>query len=409
MPVTLDDIRAAQGLLEGVVVKTPLVPAPRLSERLGADILLKLENLQYTGSFKDRGAFVKLHGLSEAARRAGVIAASAGNHAQGVAYHARNLGIRATIVMPESTPFTKVEETRRLGAEIVLHGARLGESTDFAMETAAREGSTFVHPYDDPAVIAGQGTIALEILTAAPDVDALIIPIGGGGLIAGNSIAAKALKPAVAIFGVEAAAVPSMYEALRGLPPTASGSTLAEGIAVQRPGRLTEPVVREMVDDVLLAGEDEIERAVEALLLEEKVLAEGAGAAPLAALEANGERFSGQTVALIISGGNIDARMVSSVLLRGLVRDGRIIRLRVEIVDQPGALNKVSGIVAETGGNIIEVYHQRLFSDVPVKFAELDLMIETRNAEHGREIMRKMTEAGFSNRLLSSRAAGNEG
>lgn len=409
MPVTIDDIRAAAEVLEGMVVKTPLVPAARLSGRLGAEIFLKLENLQYTGSFKDRGAFVKLHGLDAEARRAGVIAASAGNHAQGVAHHARNLGLKATIVMPEQTPFTKIERTRRLGAEVVLRGADLAESAEFARESAAREGATFVHPYDDPAIVAGQGTVALEILAAAPGIEVLVVPVGGGGLIAGCGIAAKALAPDMAVFGVEAAAYPSMYEAVAGLPPTSAGATLAEGIAVKQPGRITTPVVRDLVEEVLLVDEDEIERAVEALLLEAKVLAEGAGAAPLAALEANRERFAGRKVALVVSGGNIDARVISSILLRGLVREGRIIRLRVEIVDQPGALNKVSGIIAESGGNIIEVSHQRLFSDVPIKSAELDLVIETRNAEHGRDIMRKMTEAGFVNRLLSSRAAGDAG
>lgn len=409
MPVTIDDIRAAAKVLAGVVVETPLVPAPKLSEEFDADVYLKLENLQYTGSFKDRGAYNKLRGLEDREKRAGVIAASAGNHAQGVAYHCRNLGIRATIVMPVNTPFTKVEQTRRFGAEVIFHGTHLGESTDFANERAAKEGLTFVHPYDDPAIIAGQGTIALEMLAAEPALEVLIVPIGGGGLIAGNAIAAKSVKPEIEIVGVEAAMYPSMFEALHDRPASCGGSTLAEGIAVERPGALTEPVVRELVADVLLADEAEIEKAVAALLLGEKVLAEGAGATPLAALEIGRERFAGRKVGLVISGGNIDARLLSSVLLRELVRDGRLVRLRVETLDQPGVLSKLSGLIAETGANIVEVYHQRLYYDVPIKYAEIDLVVETRNAEHGREIMARMAEAGFSSRILSGTAEGDRG
>jgi threonine dehydratase len=404
MPVSIEDIRAAARALEGVVVKTPLVPAPRLSERLGAQIFLKLESLQYTGSFKERGALVKLRRLGEAERKRGVIAASAGNHAQGVAYHARRLGIPATIVMPVSTPFTKIERTQMLGARVLLEGACLAEAEASAQARAEREGLVLIHPYDDPAIIAGQGTIALEMLAAEPALDALVVPVGGGGLISGMAIAAKALKPSVAVFGVEAAACASMFEALRGGKLERAGSTLAEGIAVERPGTLTEPVVRALVDEIMLASEDAIERAVEMLLVEAKVLAEGAGAAPFAAAEANRERFAGKRVGLVVSGGNIDSSVMSSILLRGLVREGRLVRLRVELPDRPGALRQVAGIVGESGGNIIEVYHQRLFSDVPIRFAELDLMIETRSIDHARGITEALGRAGFKNRMLSTRA-----
>ena len=408
-PVTIADIRAAARALDGVIVKTPLVRAARLSGRLGAEVFLKLESLQFTGSFKDRGAFIKLSRLSAAQRKAGVIAASAGNHAQGVAYHARALSIRAVIVMPEATPFSKIERTRALGAEIVLEGASVGEAADYATARAGQDTLTFVHPYDDAAIIAGQGTIALEMLAAEPGLEALIVPVGGGGLICGNAIAAKAVKPEIEVFGVEAAAFASMSQALKGQPIEAGGSTLAEGIAIARPGALTRPVVAALVEEMLVVDEDQIERAVETLVIAEKLLAEGAGAAPLAALEANRERFEGRKVGLIVSGGNIDSRVLSSILLRGLVRDGRMVRIRVEILDQPGALNAVSGLIAETGGNIIEVSHRRLFSDVPIKYAELDLMIETRNAAHGDEIMDRIAKAGFAVRALSSRAAGDGG
>ncbi len=403
--VSIDDIRTAAAALEGFVVKTPLIAAPRLSDRLGAEIFLKLESLQYTGSFKDRGAFVKLRSLSESERRAGVIAASAGNHAQGVAYHAKRLAIPATIVMPVATSFTKIERTEALGARVTLAGANLAEAAEIAEAQARRDGLVFIHPYDDLAIISGQGTIGLEMLAAEPRLDAIVVPVGGGGLIAGIGIAAKHLKPGLALFGVEAAACPSMFEAVHGRTMERAGSTLAEGIAVTKPGKLTEPIVRALVDEIFLAAEDAIECAVESLLIEEKILAEGAGAVPLAALAGRRERFAGKKVGLVVSGGNIDSRVLSSVLLRGLVRDGRMVRLRVELLDQPGALQQIAGIIAACGANIIEAHHQRLFSDVPIKFAELDIVVETRNRDHAREIMAKLGGAGFKNRLLSSRAA----
>ncbi len=403
--ISIGDIRAAAAALDGCIVKTPFIVAPRLSDRLGATIFLKLESLQYTGSFKDRGALIKLLGLNESERARGVIAASAGNHGQGVAYHAKRLDIPATIVMPKATPFTKIERTAELGAHVLLEGASLAEATVFAEAKAEREGLVFVHPYDDPAIIAGQGTVALEMLSVEPGLEVLIVPIGGGGLIAGIASAAKTLKPGLAIFGVEAAACPSMYRVLRGEAVTRGGSTLAEGIAVERPGKLTEPVIRASVEEIFLVSEDAIECAVETLLCEEKILAEGAGATPLAALADQRDRFNGKKIGLVISGGNIDSRILSSVLLRGLVRGGRVVRLRIELLDQAGSLHRVTGIIAEQGANIIEAHHQRLFSDVPIKYAELDLMIETRNAEHARQIMTKLTSAGFKIRMLSSRSA----
>ncbi|MGB8276269.1 MAG: threonine ammonia-lyase [Alphaproteobacteria bacterium] len=407
MAVTFDDIRAAAGALDGVAVKTPLIRSPRLSERFGAEIFLKLESLQYTGSFKDRGAFVKLDRLSADERKAGVIAASTGNHAQGVAHHARRLGIPATIVMPVTTPFTKVEHTRRFGPRIVSQGETMAEATEFAIATAKGQGLAFIPAYDDPAIIAGQGTVGLEMLAAEPGLDTLIVPLGGGGLIAGIAIAAKHIKPDIAIYGVEAASFPAMHCALHGIELKSGGSTLADGIAVKYPGKLTQPVIREQVADVLLVDEEGIERAVETLLIGEKLLAEGAGAVPLAALEANRERFEGRKVGLVISGGNIDSRILSSILLRGLVRSGRLIRLRVELLDQPGALQKVAEVIAKSGANVVELSHQRLFSDVPIKHAELDLTIETRSPEHAREVTERITAAGFPTRLLSSRATGN--
>ncbi len=402
--VTIEAIRDAAATIAGAVVRTPTVHSPTLSAATGAEVVLKLENLQHTASFKARGALVKLLHLEPGAARRGVIAASAGNHAQGVAYHARRLGIPATIVMPMHTPFTKVVHTRDLGARVVLHGEGLAEAGAHALELAAREGLSFVHPYDDDDIIAGQGTVALEMLADDPSLEVLVVPVGGGGLIAGIAIAAKALRPEIRILGVEAALYPSMHEALAGLEPSSGGETLAEGIAVKTPGERTLPVVRELVEDVLLVSEGGIERAVQMILEREKVVAEGAGAAPLAALLAEPERFRGRRVGLVVSGGNIDSRLLASVLMRGLVRAGQMARLRVEITDAPGTLARVARLIGDTGGNIIEVYHQRLFFDVPVKMAELDVVLETRDSAHVREVIRALEGAGFRTWLLSSTA-----
>lgn len=405
MAVTLETIQDAQRLIEGAVSHTPFEHSRTLSQLCGAEIFLKLENLQYTASFKDRGALVKLLSLSDAQRKAGVVAASAGNHAQGVAYHAQRLGIPATIVMPLNTPFTKVVRTREFGANVVLHGEGVAEAARHAVDLGSRAGLTFVHPYDDERIIAGQGTVALEMLGAVPDLDALVVPIGGGGLIAGCAVAAKGLRPQIQIFGVEAALFPSMECALRGTPLIAGGPTIAEGIAVKEPGALTLPIVKRLVDRIFLADEAALERAVQLILEIEKTVAEGAGAASLAAVIAHPDAFRGRRVGLIVSGGNIDSRLLASILMRGLARDGRIARLRVEITDAPGTLARVAGLIAEAGGNIVEIYHQRLFADVPVKRADLDAVIETRDSTHLAEIMARLRAAGLSVRQLGNTAA----
>jgi len=408
LPVTLDMIRAAETLIAGQLIRTPTVEAPALSQRAGATIWAKLENLQVTGSFKPRGALVRMKQLSPAQARSGVIAMSAGNHAQGVAYHAGRLGVPATIVMPRETPFTKVERTRALGARVVLHGTNLTEAFDHAQLLAESDQLTFVHPYDDPHVIAGQGTVALEMLADAPALDTIVVPIGGGGLISGIAIAAKALKPGIEIVGVEAELYPSMYQAINGLPASSGGQTIAEGIAVKSPGRLNRQIVERLVDDIILVGESAIERAVQILLEEQKLVAEGAGAAGFAAILDRPDRFRGRRVGFVLCGGNIDVRLLASVAMRGLVRDGRLVRLRVEISDSPGTLARVAGLIGECGGNIIEIYHHRLFQDVPVKLAELDAVIETRNADHVRDITQRLAAAGFRARVLGSTNIGGE-
>jgi len=403
MGVTIADIKDAAGTIAGQVKRTPSVDAPRLAELVGAErVVLKLESLQYTGSFKDRGAIVKLLSLTPEERKSGVVAMSAGNHAQGVAYHARRLGIPATIVMPEGSPFTKIERTRHLGARVVVEGDGFDSAGVFAREMAKRERLVFVHPYDDDKIIAGQGTIGLEMLTDDPDLDCLVVPIGGGGLIAGIATAAKALKPAIEVLGVEAKLYPSMYNAVRGLEPASGGSTIAEGIAVKRPGDRTKPIVEALVSDILLVGEDALERAVMQLIEVQKLVAEGAGAAGIAAMMAYRERIAGKRVGTVICGGNIDSRMLAHILMRGLVRDGRMVRLRIEITDQPGALARLAGVIGKAGGNIIEIYHQRMFHDVPVKKADIDAVIETRNAEHVREIVQGLNAIGFPTRLLGT-------
>ena len=404
MTVSASDIKAAAKEIEGEVMRTPLVAAPRLSEILGCELYLKLENQQYTGSFKDRGALNKLKSLTAEQAGYGVIAMSAGNHAQGVAHHARRLGIPATIVMPEFAPFTKVERTRELGARVVLLGDTLDASAVAAREIADKENLTFVHPYDDPKIVAGQGTIGFEMLEDQPELDTIVVPIGGGGIISGIAIAAKSVKPEIEMIGVEAELFPSMYQAVNELAPSAGGQTLADGIAVKNPGALTRPIIEELVEDILLVDEALIETAVHVLVEQQKIVAEGAGAAGVAALMKEKERFAGRKVGVVICGGNIDVRLLSWVLTRGLVRDGRMVRLRIGIVDRPGVLANVARLIGETGGNIIEVYHQRLFYDVPAKQAEVDAVIETRSAEHVHEIIAALEAGGFPTRVLSARS-----
>jgi threonine dehydratase len=404
MSLGLAEIRQAAELLRGQIVRTPLVQAERLSQMTGCALHLKLESLQATGSFKDRGAFVKLSSLPTEQRRRGVIAMSAGNHAQGVAYFAQRLGIPATIVMPEFAPFLKVERTKSFGARVILTGDTLDASAVAARELAKKEGLAFVHPYDDERIIAGQGTIGLELLEDLPELDAVLVPIGGGGIISGIALATKALKPSIRLFGVEVAKFPSMYQALRGLSPTSGGTTLADGIAVKNPGKLTLPVIKELVEEVLIVDEPAIEQAICALAEQQKLVAEGAGAAGVAALLAEPQRFAGLKVAAVLCGGNIDVRLFSTVLARGLARDGRLVRLRVEIVDKPGVLAQITRVIGESGGNIIEVYHQRMLYNVPAKQAEVDVVIETKNASHVSEVVDRLKAVGLPSRVLSGRS-----
>ncbi len=404
-PIGLDQIRAAAATLGPDVARTPTVHAARLSAMLDCAVFLKLETLQFTGSFKERGALIKLKSLTAAQANAGVIAMSAGNHGQGVAHHAGRLNIPATIVMPEGTPFGKVERTRQLGAEVVLAGATVAAAAAAAQDIMERDGLTFVHPYDDPKVIAGQGTIAIELLADQPDLEVIVVPIGGGGAIAGIATAAKALKPEIEIVGVQAKLYPSMAQAVSGAAPATGGPTIADGIAVERPGALTRPIVERLVADVVLVDEPALEMAVALLVEAQNLVAEGAGAAPLAAMLADPARFAGRKVGLVVTGGNIDARLLAAVLNRGLVRDGRIVGLRVELVDQPGLLGKVTEVIGTAGGNIIDVYHQRMFYDVPARKAEVDIVIETRNAGHVDEIIAALKQCGVPARILSARAA----
>ena len=407
MTVTFDQIQAAATLIDGAVIKTPTTHSRTLSEITGAKVVLKFENLQYTGSFKDRGALVKLASLSDDEKRAGVIAMSAGNHAQAVAYHCQRLGIAATIVMPTDTPQVKAQNTARFGARVVFEGETIDEAAVRARAMAEEEGLIFVHPYDDEKVMAGQGTVALEMLETFPDLDMLLAPIGGGGLIAGNAIAAKAIRPEIEIIGVEAALYPSMRQAIDNQAPTSGGRTIAEGIAVKTVGKMAKPVVEALVSDVLAVDEKSLEYAVQLMLSIEKTVVEGAGAATLAALLTNRDRFEGRKVGIIVSGGNIDLRLLSSVILRGLVRDGRIVRMRIEISDIPGTLARIATIIGETDANIIEVYHQRAFSGLPAKNAELDVVIETRGGNHVNEIIEKLNAVGFRCNLLGTDAAVN--
>ena len=393
--VTLADIEAARRTIAGHVLRTPLLAAPPLSALTGADVYVKYENLQVTNSFKERGACVKLATLSAAERGRGVIAMSAGNHAQAVAYHARRLAIPATIVMPVTTPFVKVKATEALGATVILDGETLTEAQARAEAVAAAQKLVWVHPYDDPYIIAGQGTIALEMLEDAPDLDVLIVPIGGGGLIAGCAIAAHAKNPAIEIVGVECALYPSMWNAIHQDNRPCGGATLAEGIAVSNVGKLTLPVVRKLVSDIIVVDETQIERAVNAFLTLQKTMAEGAGAAGLAALLAEPERFRGRKVGLILCGGNIDPRILASIMVRELERADRIVSFRLTIPDRPGILGQIATRLGQFGANILSIDHHRLFLDVPAKGAKLDVTMETRDAAHAEEIFRALAADGY--------------
>jgi threonine dehydratase len=402
MTVTIDDIRAAAERIKGRVERTPMRRSQTLSDITGADVWVKFENFQFTASFKERGALNRLLQLSESERRNGVIAMSAGNHAQGVAYHAARLGVPATIIMPLGTPFTKVEHTRKHGARVVLHGETLAEATTYAYQVKDREGLTFVHPFDDPFVIAGQGTIGLEMLEDAPQLETLLVPVGGGGLISGVGIAGRALKNDIEVVGVETRMFPSLHAELAGRDPgpLCGGQTIAEGIAVKQVGRLPMDILRGLVKDVVLVDESDIEQAITLFCNVEKTIAEGAGAAGLAALLAQPQRFAGKTVGLVLCGGNIDSRLLASVLTRALVREQRIVSLRIIGDDRPGLLAKVSKVIGDLGGNILEVAHNRLALDVPAKGAEFDILIETRDTRHTHEIVDALVEAGYPPRPI---------
>ncbi len=394
--ITPRDIEEAADRIAGHVLRTPLVAAPRISELIGDEVMVKHENMQATASFKERGAVNKLLLLTEDEQRSGVIAMSAGNHAQAVAYHARRFGIPATIVMPETTPLVKVENTRKQGARIVLHGETLYESADKAREIAAAERLVLIHPYDDPSIMAGQGTVAMEMLAEAPDLDVLIIPVGGGGLMAGNAIAARAIRPDIELIGVEAELYPSFLNAMDGQDRPIGGPTLAEGIAVKTVGELTLPIIRGLVADIVPVSEELIERAVNAYASLHHTLAEGAGAAGLAAVLKEPARYAGRKVGLLLCGGNIDTRLLAGVMVRELERESRIVSLRLTSDDRPGLLGKVASLLGREGANILEVSHSRRFLDVPAKGVSIEVMIETRGVEHSSAIEEALAQNGFS-------------
>ena len=399
--VSLESIQAAAKVLDGQIEKTPMRHSRTLSKITGAEVWVKFENLQFTAAFKERGALNKLTKLTDKEKQMGVIAVSAGNHAQGVAYHAQRLNIPATIIMPVTTPFNKVHHTRGFGARVLLEGDTFDEASIYAATVRARDGLTFIHPFDDADIISGQGTVALEMLDAVPDLDTLIVPIGGGGLISGVATAAKAIKPDIQIIGVEAAMYPSMHTEINDLPNTIQGgATIAEGIAVKKAGGLTAKIVRKTVDDILLVEEEHLERAITLYADVEKTIAEGAGAAGLAAMLAHPARFSGRKVGLVLCGGNIDTRLLASVLTRALVREKRLTNIRIIGDDRPGLLGLVSKVIGDSGANIMEVAHNRIALDVPAKGAEFDILIETRDAQHTQEVIDVLGQAGYPPRPL---------
>jgi len=394
MPVSLDDIRAAAQRIAGAVERTPCLHSRTLSRLTGAEVWLKFENLQFTASFKERGALNKLLSLDEAGRRRGVVAMSAGNHAQGVAWHATRLGARAVIVMPRGTPNTKVRSTQVLGAQVVLEGDTLADAARHAHALEQRDGLTFIHPYDDPAIIAGQGTVALEMLEQAPELEMLVVPVGGGGLAAGMTVAAKALKPDIEVLGVESKNWCAMYQKLNGLPVEVGGDTIAEGMAVRDVGALPFSILQSLATRILLTEEETIERAIVALIEIEKTVAEGAGAAGLAAVLEHPALFAGKRVGIPLCGGNIDSRLLSAVLMRGLVRDGKLVRMRVVMPDIAGNLARVAAMIGEAGGNIVEVQHQRVFGTASIKSPEVEFVLETRGRDHAAQIERHLAGHG---------------
>ena len=397
--VTLDDIQAAAARLQGQVLPTPCLQSRTLSQISGARVFLKFENLQFTSSFKERGAYNKLVQLSNEERGRGVIAMSAGNHAQGVAYHAQRLGIRAVIVMPRFTPGVKIASTRGFGAEVVLHGDTLEAARAHAIELAAAQQLGFVHPYDDAAIIAGQGTAALEMLQQHPDLEALLVPVGGGGLIAGMALAAKSLKPGIAVIGVQTQRFAAMVNAITGSAHPQGVSTIAEGIAVGAPGQLCLPLIRAHVDELLLVDEGDIEQAIVMLLEIEKTLVEGAGSAALAALLRYPQRFAGKKVGMVLSGGNIDPMLLASIIGRGMVRSGRLARIVVSARDVPGSLARITSIVADAGANVDEVHHQRAFTLLAAQNVEIEMVLQTRGHEHVAEVIERLRGQGMAVRM----------
>lgn len=395
LPVTLDDVRAAHARVSGAVIRTPTLQSQTLSAMTGANIYLKFENLQFTAAYKERGALNRLLLMGDNARKNGVIAASAGNHAQGLAYHGKRLGVPVTIVMPKLTPTVKVMQTEAHGATVVLYGETFEAANAHARALEGERSLTFVHPFDEPDIIAGQGTVALEMLEDAPDIDTLVVPIGGGGLISGMATAAKALRPELRMIGVEAELYPSMHNVVTGADAPCTGDTLAEGIAVKHPGELTRRFVKTLVDEILLVSERRLEEAVSLLLQIEKTVVEGAGAAGLAALLEHADQFRGRTVGIVLTGGNIDTRLLANVLLRDQVRSGRLARIRIRLQDRPGALVNVFRVIAEQNVNVLEIYHQRVFTDLPAKGLITDIECETRDAPHLARLIAALREAGY--------------
>jgi len=395
LPVAYDDIVDAAKRITGAVERTPSTHSRTLSQVLGCTVVVKFENLQFVAAFKERGALNKLLLLDEDERSRGVVAMSAGNHAQAVAYHATRLGIDATIVMPRATPFVKVQRTRELGATVVLLGEDLAAAETEALRLARTEGRTYVHPYDDPDVIAGQGTCALEMLADDPDLDVLLVPVGGGGLLAGMAVAARHLAPGVELVGVETERYASMAACVAGEEPDCGGPTIAEGIAVARAGRLTGRIVTALVDDILTVSEEDVEEAMNLLLEIEKVVVEGAGAAGVAALVGHRERFAGKKVGVVLTGGNVDPRLLASVIMRGLIRHGRLTRLHVEVPDVPGSMGDLTTLLGDQGANIVEILHQRLFVDLSARSAVVEVTVETLDLTHAERVVAALEEAGY--------------
>ena len=406
MPSAKDIINASHKMSKNVL-RTPTIYSPGLSQVTKAEIYLKLENQQVTSSFKPRGAYTKISAIDKTSISRGVIAMSAGNHAQAVAYHAKQLQVPCVIIMPSQTPFSKVSRTRALGAEVILEGRNLNECELTVKKIVAERGMSLIHPYDDPLVIAGQGTVGLEMLQEEPDVDMLIVPIGGGGLMAGTALITKEINSKIKLIGVESALWPSMSGALSAKSMSCGGETLAEGIAVKFPGKLTKPIIEKFVDDILLVDEAHIERAISSIVEHQRLVVEGAGAAGVACILQHPEKFEGKKCGIVLCGGNIDPRLLAGVLNRSMARDGRIVRLRIEISDEPGMLASISTAIGNCKGNIVEIFHQRMFHDVPAKLAKIDAVVETRGEDHVNEIVSALEKRSFKVAVLSGTQDGN--